>query len=130
MQVRAGPWRMLLPMRFVERVLSAALPAVNPSGGGDAPPVVALGRTLVPVLFADALLGAEEVHLDAADQMVLLRHDDRRLLLWVDAVEEVVEFFPVPPPPGSGERSIVAAFSGAELPLAVLDVPRLLELAA
>jgi hypothetical protein len=117
-------------MRFVERVLSVALPAVSPSGAGDAAPIVAIGRALVPVLFADALLGAEEVHLDARDQMVLLRHGDRRAILWVDAVEEVVEYFPVPPPPGSGERSIVAAFSGAELPLAVLDVPRLLELAA
>jgi hypothetical protein len=125
-QVRAGAWRMLLPMRFVERVLGAALPAVRPG----APPVVALGAALVPVLFADALLGAAEVGLDAEDQMVLLCHGARRALLWVDAVEEVVEFTPVPPPPGSVERSIVAAFSGAARPLAVLDVPRLLELAA
>jgi hypothetical protein len=117
---------MLLPMRFVERVLGAALPAARP----DAPPVVAIGAALIPVLFADALLGEPEVGIDAEDQMVLLRDGTRRALLWVDAVEEVVEYAPVPPPPGSPERSIVAAFSGAARPLAVLDVPRLLELAA
>jgi hypothetical protein len=120
---------MLVPMRFVERVLGAALPSVNPTGP-DAPPVVALGRALVPVLFADVLLGAEEVQLAGEDQMLLLRHAGRSALLWVDAVEGVVEFCPVPPPPGTGERSIVAGFSGAGQPLAVLDVPRLLELAA
>lgn len=129
-QVRASAWRVLLPMRFVERVLGAALPAVRPMNGAHAPPVVALAGALVPVLFADALLGAEEVSIDAADQMVLLRRGDRRALLWVDAVEAVVEFSPVPPPPGTAERSVVAAFSGGERPLAVLDVPRLLELAA
>lgn len=117
-------------MRFVERVLGAALPAANPSAGGDAPPVVALGRSLVPVLFGAALLGAPEVTLRAEDQMVLLRHGERRVLLWVDAVEEVVEFAPVPPPATAGERSLAAAFSGAGRPLAVLDVHRLLELAA
>lgn len=125
-QVRAGAWRMLLPMRFVERVFGAALPAVRP----DAPPVVAIGAALVPVLFADALLGAPEVGIDAEDQMVLLRDGARRALLWVDAVEEVVGYAPVPAPPDGAERSIVAAFSGAARPLAVLDVPRLLELAA
>jgi hypothetical protein len=129
-QIRSGVWRMLLPMRFVERVLAAALPASRPAAGGDAPPVVAIGRALVPVLFADALLGAEEVRIGAEDQMVLLHHAGRRALLWVDAVEEVVEFSPVPPPPGTGARAIVAGFSGGERPLAVLDVPRLLELAA
>ncbi|MGB8931525.1 MAG: chemotaxis protein CheW [Anaeromyxobacteraceae bacterium] len=130
MQVRSGVWRMLLPMRFVERVLGAALPATRPALGGQVAPVVAIGRALVPVLFADALLGAEEVRIGAEDQMILLCHGGRRALLWVDAVEEVVEFSPVPPPPGTGTRAIVTAFSGAERPLAVLDVPRLLELAA
>jgi len=129
-QVRTGAWRMLLPLRFVERVLGAALPAVRPSADGDASPVIALGRELLPVIFAEALLGAEEVRLGAEDQMVLLNHGGRRALLWVDAVEEVVEFAPVPPPPGAAEGHVVAAYSGAARPLAVLDVPRLLQLAA
>ena len=60
---------------------------------------------------------------------------DRALVTWFPAPrsytgEEVVEFAPVPPPPGSPDRSVVAAFSGAARPLAVLDVHRLLELAA
>lgn len=129
LQVRAGGWRLLLPLRFVERVHGAALPAALPSTGGDAASVVAIGSTLVPVVFAEALLGADEVRLDAQDQMVLLREGDRRALLWVDAVEEVVEFFPVPSPAGAAPNRVVAAFSGAERPLAVLDVPCLLELA-
>lgn len=127
-QFRSGPWRMLLPMRFVERVLGAALPSVSPAANG-APPVVALGEALVPVLFAEALLGAEEVHLAAQDQMILLGHGGRRALLWVGAVEEVVEFDPVSPPAGP-QRPLVVAFSGAARPLAVLDVPGLLKLAA
>lgn len=130
MRIRSGVWRMLLPMRFVERILGAALPAPRPAAGGDAAPVVSLGGALVPVLFADALLGAEEVRIGAEDQMVLLRHGGRRALLWVDAVEEVVEHSPVPTPPGADARAFVTAFSGAGRPLAVLDVPRLLELAA
>jgi chemotaxis signal transduction protein len=128
-QFRAGAWRMLLPMRFVERVLGAALPTVSPAPAGEVPPVIAIGRTLVPVLFAEALLGAQEVRLGAEDQMILLRHGERRALLWVGAVEEVVEFAPVPPPSGA-ERGLVAAFSGADRPLAVLDVPHLLKVAA
>src|SRR5574342_709983 len=102
-QIRVGVWRMLLPLRFVERVLGAALPAASPSASGDAPPVLSIGGALVPVLFAEALLGAGEVRLGAEDQMILLRHGDRRALLWVHAVEEVVEFAPVPPPPGATE---------------------------
>jgi hypothetical protein len=129
-QVRSGAWRMLLPMRFVERVLGAALPAARPSTGGESTPVVAIGPILVPVLFADALFGAEEVRIGAEDQMVLLLHRGRRALLWVDAVEEVVEFSAVPSPPDACARAVVAAFSGTGRPLAVLDVPRLLELAA
>ena len=129
-QVRSGAWRMLLPMRFVERVLGAALPAARPSAGAESPPVVAIGPALVPVLFAEALFGAGEVRIGAEDQMVLLHPLGRRALLWVDAVEEVVEFSAVPSPPDAGARAVVAGFSGAERPLAVLDVPRLLELAA
>ncbi len=129
-QIRSGAWRMLVPMRFVERILGAALPVARPSACGGASPVIAIGNALVPVLFADALLGAEEVRIGAEDQMVLLHHEGRRALLWVDAVEEVVEFSAVQPPPGTESRAVIAAFSGTERPLAVLDVPRLLELAA
>jgi hypothetical protein len=129
-QIRSGAWRLLVPMRHVDRVLGAALPAARPAPGGEGTLVVAIGRDLLPVLFAAALLGAEEVSLEPSDQMVLLRDGGRRALLWVQAVEEVVEFLPVPPPPGPADLALVAAWSGAGRPLAVLDVPRLLELAA
>ncbi len=124
--MRAGPWRMLVPMRAVERVHGAALPARAPGGGS---PVVAIAGALVPVVFAEALLGGGEATLAAEHQMLLLAAGGRRALLWVHAVEDVVEHAPVPAPPGVAAGPLVAAWSGAERPLAVLDVPRLVSLA-
>ena len=131
-RVRAGAWRLLLPMRFVERVHGAALPAVRPSGGAPASPVVALGPDdLVPVVFAEALLGAAEVRLAASHQMILVGEGERRALLWVDSVEDVVEHVPREAPVAdAGPDGLVAGWSGEALPLAVLDVPRLLDLAS
>jgi len=119
-------------MRFVERVHGAALPAVRPSGGAPASPVVALGPDdLVPVVFAEALLGAAEVRLAASHQMILVCEGERRALLWVDSVEDVVEHVPREAPVAdAGPDGLVAGWSGEALPLAVLDVPRLLDLAS
>ena len=114
-------------METVERVHGAALPALLP-GAGRPTPVVGVGGALVPVVFAAALLGAEEVPLRAADQMLLLRAGEDRVLLWVDAVEEVVEHAPVPPP-AAAATELACAWSGVERPLAVLDVARLAALA-
>jgi hypothetical protein len=114
-------------MRAVERVLPAAMPAARPAAGAAAP-VVAVGGALLPVVFAGALVGAAEVRLEARQQMVLLADGARRALLWVDAVEDVVPHAPAPAPPG-GAPDLVLAWSGADRPLAVLDVPRLLDLA-
>jgi hypothetical protein len=92
---------------------------------------VALGAELVPVVFAEALLGGAEAHLAPEHQMLLLRDGPRRGLLWVDAAEEIVEHAPVAPPPGSAlPGALVAGWSGRDLPLAVLDVPALLSLLA
>jgi hypothetical protein len=123
---------MLLPMRFVERIHGAAMPAGRPSGGAPALPVVALGPDrLVPVVFAEALLGAAEVRLGGSQQMVLLGDGDRRALLWVDSAEDVVEHVPREGhAPDGGPDGLVAGWSGEDPPLAVLDVPRLLELAS
>lgn len=127
--MRSGPWRLLVPMRHVERVHAAALPAARPVATGAVAPVVAIGDELLPVVFAEALLGAAEVPLAAEHQMLLLAAEGRRALLWVDAAEEIVERVPVSPPSGAAAPgSLVAGWSGAERPLAVLDVPRLLEL--
>ncbi len=127
--VRASGWRLLVPMREVERVLPAAMPAARPAPGLAAP-VVALGAALVPVVFAGALVGATEVRLEARHQMVLLADRDRRALLWVDSVEDVVPHAPAAAPPGGAAPDLVLAWSGADRPLAVLDVPRLLDLAS
>jgi chemotaxis signal transduction protein len=125
--VRAAGWRMLVPLRHVERVLPAAMPSARPAGEAAAP-VVAVGGELLPVVFACALAGGAEVELDASQQMVLLAAHGRRAILWVDAVEDVVAHAPARPPPGAPPRELVAAWSGADRPLAVLDVPRLLTL--
>jgi chemotaxis signal transduction protein len=127
--VRAGAWRLLVPLRHVERVLSAAMPAARPASSTTAP-VVAIGAELVPVVFAAALVGAAEVRLAPDQQMVLLADGDRRVLLWVDAVEDVVAHGAASASAGSGPADLVVAWSGAERPLAVLDVPRILALAA
>ncbi|HET8542075.1 MAG TPA: chemotaxis protein CheW [Anaeromyxobacter sp.] len=125
--LRSAGWRLLVPMRAIERVLPAAMPAARPATGATAP-VVAVGVDLVPVVFAAALVGEREVRLEARQQMVLLADGGRRALLWVDAVEDVVPHAPAPAPPGAGP-DLVLEWSGADRPLAVLDVPRLLELA-
>ncbi len=125
--VRAGAWRLLVPIRHVERVHPAALPAAIPAAGEVAAPVIALGADLVPVVFAEALLGAKEVRLAPDHKMVLLSERRRRALLWVDAVEDVVEHVPVEAPAGRDE--MVAGWSGGERTLAVVDVSHLLDLA-
>jgi hypothetical protein len=127
--VRAGPWRMLVPLRHVERVFGAAMPAARPATPSAAP-VVAIGEALVPVVFAAALVGATDVSLAPEHQMVLLGAGGARAVLWVDAVEDVVEHVAAASPPREGPDALVAAWSGADRPLAVLDVPRLVSLVA
>jgi hypothetical protein len=126
--VRAAGWRLLVPLRTVARVLPAAMPAARPAPGAVGP-VVGIGDALVPVVFAAALVGEREVRLGASQQMVLLADGARRALLWVDAVEDVVPHAPAPSPPGAAP-DLVLGWSGADRPLAILDVPRLLDLAA
>ncbi len=126
--IRAATWRLLVPLRHVERVLGAAMPAAR-AGVVPGNPVVAVGGELLPVVFAGALVGAEEITLRGAHQMVLLASGGRRALLWVDAVEDLVEHTPVPEPPSGVGGDLVLAWSGAERPLAVLDVARVLALA-
>jgi hypothetical protein len=117
-----------VPLAAVERVLPAAQPAARPALE-PAPPVVAVGDALVPVVFAAALVGEREVRLGAAQQMVLLGAGAARALLWVDAVEDVVPHVPAAAPPGAAAPELILGWSGADRPLAVLDVPRLLDLA-
>lgn len=114
-------------MRYVERVHPAAHPAAVPSAAGGGAPVVALAGDLVPVVFAGALLGATEVRAAAEHKMLLLSDRRRRALLWVDAVEDVVEYAPVGGRGRPGEE-LVLGWSGGDRTLAVLDAERLLDL--
>jgi hypothetical protein len=124
---RSGRWRLLVPMRYVERIHGAALPAVVPSAGSPAHALASIGGSMVPILFCEALLGADSVTLAGSDLMILLRDQRRRALLWVSAAEEVVPFEPLATDAELPELAL--AFSGRERAHAVLDVPKLLALA-
>jgi chemotaxis signal transduction protein len=129
--LRSGAWHMLVPMRHVERIYDAALPAAIPSVDGARHPMMTIGGALVPLLFCEALFGGDQVTLDTEDKMVLLRAGSRRALLWVDAVEEIVEHAPTSGRSDRAELSgLIAGFSGTERALPVLDIPKFLELAA
>ncbi len=123
---RSGRWRLLIPMRHVERIYGAALPAVVPSAGSPSHALVSIGGSMVPILFCDALLGADSVTLAGSDMMILLHHEGRRTLLWVSAAEEVVPFEPLAT--DAGLPALALAFSGRDRAHAVLDVPKLLDL--
>jgi hypothetical protein len=126
---RSGAFRLLVPLRNVERVLPAALPTARPAAQGRAHPVVSVGGTLLPVLFAEALLGATEARLRPGDQLLQLKEGAGQALLWVSAVEDVVACEPLAPP-ADHRPGLVAGFSEADGPLAVLDVGLALALAA
>jgi hypothetical protein len=122
-QVRAGAWRLLVPVRHVRRIHPAALPAARP-GVEALAPVVAVDGALLPVVFAAALAGAAEVRLAADHQLVELAAGSLRGLLWVDSAEDVVPHAAAPGEPAG----LVAGWSGPDRPLAVLDVPLILSL--
>jgi len=89
---------------------------------------VRVDGALLPVLFAEALLGSGEASLRPGDQLLHLTDGARQALLWVSAVEEVVPCQPLASPPGRCP-DLVAGYAEADGPLAVLDVPRPLALA-
>lgn len=126
--VRAGHWRMLLPVCHVQRIHPAALPTARPGSPAQAP-VVAVDGALIPVAFASALAGASSVEMRAHHQMVELAAGELRGLLWVDAAEDVVPLEPVQVD-GAGGGALVAGWSGAARPLPIVDVPELLQLLA
>lgn len=118
MVVRTATWRFAVPMSDVERVLAAAMPVGLPSATGAL--AVRLDDALVPVVFGASLFGADEVTLRAGDKMVVLASDKGRTILWVDAVEDVVPFVPMPVGP-SADLEWVSCVSGGDETLAVLD---------
>ncbi|MHB8874738.1 MAG: chemotaxis protein CheW [Myxococcaceae bacterium] len=121
--LRVGDWRFALPLRHVERVFSAALPIAVPSVGPAPAMAVRIEDDLVPVTFAATLLGAADILLKPEHKMVLLASGKRRVILWVDAVEEIVPYQPIEgkielPADRSGW---VAGYTGGERTLAILD---------
>jgi hypothetical protein len=118
--VRSGPWRLLVPLRHVERVHEAALP--SPVPGAAAHPRLCVRGDLLPVLFCEALLGASEVALSPSDKLLELASGDLRGLLWVGAVEELVPYCPVEGGGGGAPPGLALGFSGSAGALPVLDV--------
>jgi len=90
--------------------------------------VISVGGRLLPVLFGEVLLGAAEALLRPQDQLLVLQAGARQALLWVSAVEDLRPCQPAAAPPGAA-ADLVAAWSGGDEPLAVLDVPRAVALA-
>jgi hypothetical protein len=123
--VRAGAWRLLVPVDHVLRIHPAAMPTALPSAAPRSP-LVSVDGELLPVAFAAALSGDGTVELAPHHQLVELGAGGLRGLLWVDAAEDVVPFEPAPGSPSAD--ALVAGWSGGGRPLPILDVPRLLEL--
>ncbi|MGC4117131.1 MAG: chemotaxis protein CheW [Myxococcales bacterium] len=122
-QVRCGFWRVLVPLRQVERVLPAALPGALPSSAPGALPVVNLAGEPLPLILGEVLLGAERVSLRQSDQMLCLTDGTRRALLWVSAAEDLIPWEPAPAP-ATGE--FLAGFHRSA-GVAVLDIFQLLD---
>lgn len=130
--VRVGAWKLALPLRAVQQVFSAAMPTAVPSNRPTPAMAVRIGDELVPVAFAAALLGVEQLTMRPEDKMVLLDADGGRVVLWVDAVEEIVPYEPLQgrvEVPGA-DGGWVAGFSAGEHAMAVLDPSRLRAAAA
>jgi hypothetical protein len=125
---RSGAFRLLVPLENVEGVLPAALPTARPAAEGPVHPLVSVGGVLLPVLFAEALLGATQARLRPGDQMLQLKDGVRRALLWVSAVEDVVTCGPLAPP-ADHRPGLVAGYSDSDGPIAVLDVAHAIALA-
>lgn len=93
---RIGGDYLLMPLSAVDRVL----PAVRPEGNGPGrAPRVSVDAREFTVCFGAALLGAARVVVEPSDQMLLLRGPSP-LVLWVSAVEELLQAQIQPLPDG------------------------------
>jgi chemotaxis signal transduction protein len=122
--IRQGIARFAIPLRDVERIVSAAMPVSVPGASGAQGSVVRIGERLVPVVFARGLFDGGVPGLKAEDKLVLLR-GSTPLALWVDAVEDLVPFVPLPDGAHPVPDSWASCFSGGDLTVAVLDVAKL-----
>ncbi len=111
---------LLVPLSEVARVVPAEAPVRAP-GARARPPVVTLDGQPVQVWFGAAFFGASQVTLEPSDQMLVLRGTSP-VVLWVSAVEEVLEVQPQPARPEDGP--LVAGWcpvEGRALPVLALD---------
>ncbi|HZH04370.1 MAG TPA: chemotaxis protein CheW [Myxococcaceae bacterium] len=119
--VRVGPWRLAIPLNQIECIFSAALPVALPSP--DAPMRLQVEGVLLPVIFGAALFGAQSVEIGPEQKMVLISDGTHRILLWVDAVEDIVPYRPLPAPADTAlaGEAWLAGFTGGDVTLAILD---------
>ncbi len=127
--LRVGSWRFSVPLRRVARVMGAAMPVgiPEPASQDGLSSAVRVQDRLVPVVYAALLFGAKDVELRMDQKMVLLSTSQGDLLLWVDAIEDILPFAPLPAP-SQDAVGWAEGFCGGELAHAVLDVERLREL--
>lgn len=123
---RNGAARLAVPMRQVAQVLPAALPVSLP--GAEVPLGLRLEQEVVPLVFASAMFDEPQLSLMPEHKVLLVRSGDRLLGLWVDAVEEIIPFVPLPSalPPTLASRW-VAGLSSGEPTVPVLDVEALFQ---
>ncbi len=83
--------RYALPLRAAERAVRAAEPTPLPDAPDVILGVIDVQGEVVPVLNVRKRFGAPEREIEVADQFLLADTGARRVALWVDAAEEVVE---------------------------------------
>jgi hypothetical protein len=126
--LRCGDWRFAVPLAGIEKVASAALPIALPAQEGRPSHALRLGNDVLPVVFAANLLGRAEVVLKPEDKVVSVRAQGKRLVLWVDAVEDIVPFVALPEAVAPAELGTwVATLCAGETTLPVLNLDALVE---
>ena len=128
--LRVSSWRFSVPLRNVGRILSAAMPVAIPDPASREQGIasaVRLADRLVPVIYGAVLFGNEDVELRPDQKMVLISTAQGEVMLWVDAVEDIVPFAPLAVPNETmfGEETWAQEFTAGEPSHAVLDVDRL-----
>lgn len=129
--MRAAGWRFAVPMARVHRILSAAMPMAMPSVDGDGLSLrLRLGPDVLPFVYAPVLFGEREAVLHPDAKMVVLETAAGKCVLWVDTVEDIVSYVPLPSGDGDAAQSEwVLAISAGQASTPVLDVDRVIEAA-
>jgi hypothetical protein len=125
--LRVGDWRCLVPARSIDRVLAAVAPIAVPGADPPGRLYVRIGADVLPLIFGGALLGWDAASVGPSHKMILLSAAERRFLLCVDAVEDLVPFAPLEGATTQLELggSWTCALSTGERTLPVLDLERL-----